>query len=212
MFYFTQLKLINLNLINLSFLLLIKILFARELIDIKKLSALNNIYFVVFNTGLYLYDLNNQNLGLIHEFNQEEYGASRNMINITELNYRHRTYIFCLVNKYLFLFNEYTYEVLNFKINEIIPFQNYFYNIMPEKIENSNISFYIALNKENTKLFFYYYNFNLSEGINEPKEITFNNINIQNKKIKCQINIYSTFIICFYYSIYNLLKFFYVLI
>ena len=72
MFYFTQLKLINLNLINLSFLLLIKILFARELIDIKKLSALNNIYFVVFNTGLYLYDLNNQNVGLIHEFNQEE--------------------------------------------------------------------------------------------------------------------------------------------
>ena len=74
--------------------------------------------------------------------------------------------------------------MLNFKINEIIPFQNYFYNIMPEKIENSNISFFIALNKEATKLFFYYYNFNLSEGINEPKEITFNNINIQNKKIK----------------------------
>ena len=208
MFFFNQLKLINLNLINLVFLILIKITFSRELIDLKKLSALNNIYFIVFDTGLYLYDLNNQYLGLIHQFNQEEYGASKNLINITELNYRHRAYIFCLVNKYLFLFNEYTYEVFNYKINEIIPFQNYYYNIMPEKIENNNISFYIALNKEATKLFFYYYNFNLSEGINEPKEISFNNINIQTTKIRCIINTYSVFIICFYYSILNSTKYF----
>ena len=70
-------------------------------------------------------------------------------------------------------------------------------------MENNNISFIIALNKEPTNLFFYYYNFNLTKEINESKIIKFNDMNIQNKKIRCEINYYSTFIICFYYSILN---------
>ena len=74
---------------------------------------------------------------------------------------------------------------------------------MPYKIENNNISFIITVNKETTNLFFYFYNFNISEGINEPKKILFDDMNIQNKMIKCQINTYTTFIICFYHSIVN---------
>ena len=72
---------------------------------------------------------------------------------------------------------------------------------MPYQLENNNISFYIAFNKDNMNLIFYYYNFNLTKDINEPKFIEFNDINNQNKKIKCQINSNSTYIICFYYSI-----------
>ena len=183
-------------------LILIKVSFADKFIDIKKLS-LYDIYFVVLDTGLYLYDFNSLDFALIHEFNENEYRDSNNLINITELNYRHRAYIFCLINEYLFLFNEYTYQVLNYKINEIEPFQGYYYSIMPYQLENNNISFYIAFNKDNTNLILYYYNFNLTKDINEPKFIEFNDINIQNKKIKCQINSNSTYIICFYYSILN---------
>ena len=202
MLLFNEFKLRNLSIINLYYiLLLIKVSFGGKFIDIKKL-CLYDIYFVVLDTGLYLYDFNNLDFALIHEFNGNEY-KSNNMINITELNYRHRAFIFCLVNEYLFLFNEYTYKVLKYKINEIEPFKSYYYNIMPYQLENNNISFLVALNKDETNLFFYYYNFNLTTEINEPKIIQFSDMSINNKMIRCQINSYSNLIICFYYSILN---------
>ena len=75
---------------------------------------------------------------------------------------------------------------------------------MPYKIENNNISFIIAFNSNTTHLIFYFYNFNLTKDlIEQPKQIIFNDMNIQNKMIRCQINSYSTLIICFYYSILN---------
>ena len=188
-------------------LILLKVTFAREFIDLIQLS-LYDIYFIVFDTGLYLHDFNTSDFALIHEFNRNEYKASNNLVNITRLNNRHKAYIFCLVNENLFLFNEYTYKVSNFKINEINSFIGNYYNIMPCKIENNNISFIIALNIDESNLFFYFYNFNLNEGINEPKVIKFNDMNIQSKKIRCQINSYSTFIICFYYSKLNNKKYF----
>ena len=40
--------------------------------------------------------------------------------------------------------------------------------------------------------------------LKEPKVIQFNDMNIQNKMIKCEINYFSTFIICFYHSKDNL--------
>ena len=188
-------------------LILLKASFAREFIDLIQLS-LYDIYFIVFDTGLYLHDFSTSDFALIHEFNRNEYKASNNLVNITRLNNRHKAYIFCLVNENLFLFNEYTYKVLNFKIKEIDSSDGNYYNIIPYKIENNNISFFIALNNDTTNLFFYFYNFNLNEGINEPKVIKFNDMNIQSKKIRCQINSYSTFIICFYYSKLNNKKYF----
>ena len=203
MLFLNGFKLINLCIINLYYILiLIKVSSNIVFIDIKKL-CLYDIYFVVLNTGLYLYDFNTLDKALIYKFNNNEFKESNNIINITELNYRHRAYIFCLINENLFLFNEYTYEIYNYKINKIIPFQNYYYNIMPYKYEYFNISFIIALNKDTTNLIFYFYNFNLTKTINEPKEIKFTNMNIRNKMIRCQINSYSTFIICFYYTILN---------
>ena len=185
---------------NISYIfILIKIVSAGIFIDIKKLSISDN-YFVVLDTGLYLYNLTNSDCALLHEFNDIEFRAFNNIINITELYNEHKAFILCLVNEYLFIFNEYNYKITNFKINEIIPFNNYYYNIIPYKIENNNISFFIAFNKDIDNLYFYFYNFNLNDGINEPKIIIFDEMNIQNKMIRCQINSNSIFIICFYYS------------
>ena len=89
--------------------------------------------------------------------------------------------------------------MLYYKINEISNY-NHYYNIMPYKIKNNNISFIIAFNNDTKKLYFYLYNFNLNEGINKPKVKAFDIMNIQNKMIRCQINSNLTFIICFYYS------------
>ena len=74
---------------------------------------------------------------------------------------------------------------------------------MPYKIENNNISFIIAFNKDINKLIFYFYNFPFDAGINQPKTIEFNDINIQNKMIRCQINSNYTLIICFYHTKIN---------
>ena len=77
---------------------------------------------------------------------------------------------------------------------------NNYYELLPYKIENNNISFIISYNKDINNLFFYYYNFSINDEINKPKEFKFDNINIQNKNISCQIISYLSFIKCFYYS------------
>ena len=203
MFLFNGFKLSTFIIIEFYFLISIKISFADEFIDIKKLSTNNGIYFVVLDKGLFLYDFNNLNCSLIHLFNEVEYLGSNDNISLAELNYRSKSYIFCLINEYLFIFNEFTYKVNNYKINEIIPHQGYYYNIMPYKSENNNISFIITFNNDTNNLYFYFYNFNLNETIIEPKEIIFNNMNIKNIMIRCQINNNFDFVSCFYYSIIN---------
>ena len=131
----------------------IKIIFTEEFKDLKKLSLYDS-YFVALDTGLYLYNFNIQDCALIYEFNDLEYNRYNNIINITELYDGNKAYTFCLINEYLFIFNEDTYKLLKYKINEIVLLNDYYYNIMPYKIENSNISFIIALNKDITNLFF----------------------------------------------------------
>ena len=108
MFFFNEFKLSILRKRNLYYILiLIKLSFAGKFIDIKKLS-ISDIYFVVLDTGLYLHDFNTSDFALIHEFKENELLDSNNIINIIELNYKHRAYIFCLVNDNLFILNEYT--------------------------------------------------------------------------------------------------------
>ena len=186
-------------------LILIKVSFAGEFIDLIKLSSSNS-YFIILDTGLYIYDFNNiLDCCLIHQFNINEYREdTNNSILLSELNYIYKAYIFCLVNENLFIYNEYTNKLLNYKIKEIVNFNDDdYYNIMPYKLENNNISFIIAYNNDSTNLFFYFYNFDLNDSIIEANQIIFKDMNIQNKMIRCQINSFSTFIICFYYSNVN---------
>ena len=198
MFLLKEFKFSNLIVIELYF-ILIKASFAEEFIDMKKLSLYTSSYFAILDTGLFLYDFNALNFSLIHKFNSNEFKETNNKINLTELYYEHKAYIICLVNEYLFIFSEYTYKSIYNKIDELKTFNGY-YIIMPFIMENNNISFIMALNKNITNLFFYYYNFNFDGDINKLKEINFDNMNIQKKMIRCGLNYNSTFIICFYYS------------
>ena len=124
------------------------------------------------------------------------------MVNIEELydEKKHIYFVQLMIN--LFTLNEYTYKMFNYKINEISHFNIYYYDILPYKIENYNISFIIDHNKDVNELIFYFYNFDINEGINKPKKIInenyyINDINIQNKIVRYQINYSPTFIICF---------------
>ena len=204
MFQFNAFKLSNFIIIEFYFILIsIKTSFAVQFIDMKQLSLNNSSYFAIFDTGFYLYDFKTLNHSLIHEFNNNEYKASNNVINMTELYYEHKAYIICLVNEYLFIFSEYTYKLIYNKIDDIITFNGDYYNIMPYTIQDNNIRFIISYNNDNTKLLFYYYNFNFDGDITKLKEKIFDDMNIKDKMVRCELNSNKTFIICFYYTLYN---------
>ena len=195
---FNKLKISNIILLELYYILiLIKGVLTGEFLDMKKLTLSDSSYFVILDTGLYLYELNGLKFFKIFEFSNEF--SKINRINLTELYDEDNAYMFCLINENLVLFNKYTNNFYYYKINEVEEYNNYYYNIMPYKIKNNNISFFIAFNNDTSNLYFYFYNFKVDENINKPILKKFSNMNIQKKMIRCQINSNSTFIICFYY-------------
>ena len=140
---------------NYIFYILISIgyIFSDEFVDIKKLY-LNNNYFVILDSGLYLYNFNTSDCSIILSFDEGIYRPINNKINLTELNDEYNSFIFCLVNEYLFIFNEHTNKTISYilydikKINNDFNYNNnYYYNLMPYKFENNNMSFIIVINK-----------------------------------------------------------------
>ena len=188
-------------LIHLYILLIsLKVTFTGEFIGLKKLSLCDD-YFVILDSGLYLYDINGLNLVTIYEF-KNEYQSSNNKINLTELHYNENAYIFCLINEYLFIYNESSYQIYNFEIERIKTLSSNYYNLIPYKIENNIVRFFIVFN-EGTNIGDLYYNFNLNEGIKGTTMVAFDDYDITNKMIRCQANSDLTFIFCFYYSTSN---------
>ena len=91
--------------IILFILLSFKSVLARVFIEIKKLSPYDS-YFVVLDTGLYLYNFNIFECLIIQEFNNTIYKSKNNKVILQELNYENNSYMICIVNEFLFIFNE----------------------------------------------------------------------------------------------------------
>ena len=155
-------------------------------LDLIKVPFHNN-YFVILNTGLFLYNFDTLDCALLYSFNSSIIRNSDNRINVTDLIYDNYLYILSLVNEYFFVFNINNNRTYCYKINNIDFTGNYYYNILGYKAQKYNISFIIVYHKEETKLNFYYYNFSLREGINEPKVIVSDGINIKNNLVRCSI-------------------------
>ena len=68
-------------------------------------------------------------------------------------------------------------------------------------MENNITSFIIVRNVDTTYLYFDFYKFNINEDINEINAVSVDDINVQNKTIKCEINSLLSSINCIYYSI-----------
>ena len=196
MLIFNEIKLRN---YFICIILSLKIVLSDLFVDIKKLNLYDS-YFVVLNSGLYLYNFNTMDCSIILEFNSTVYKSSDNKINLTELYDDQNSFIFCLVNEYLFIFNEKNNETYSYKVDDITDIMNIggYYNLMPYKYENNNISFIIAYNQMSAFLYFFYYNFPLNDSINEPKEkmIVFS---IEDNMIRCQIIPKYSSIKCFYH-------------
>ena len=124
---------------------------------ILKLS-LNDNYFVALNTGLFLYNYNLLNYALITNFNSSVYKNDNNdIIIIKEFLYNKQYYIFCMVNKYLFLFNEKSNITNTFLIDEDDIISTNYYELLPYKVDNNKIYFFISLNKGTSDIFLFYY-------------------------------------------------------
>ena len=184
----------------------LKLVSAGEFIDLKKLNTYNA-YFVVLDTGLYLYDINFFDCAIIISFNDTIYRSTNNKINLTEMKNDEYSYIFCMINEYLFIFNESNNKTISYKVGDIDVSKNYYYNLMPYKYENDNISFFISYFEE-TIFYFLYYNFSIEGDIMNPEKIIIENININNKMVRCEIISYLSLIKCFYNEKINNINYF----
>ena len=204
MFLFARSHFRKLIIIYLYYILLpIKIVLGDLFIDIKKLSVSDS-YFVVLDKGLYLYNFNNFNTldcSIILSFNSTVYRNSSDKIILNELNDDYNSFILCLVNEYFFIFNEKNNKTNSYKMNDIIPQNKKYYDLLPFKLESNNMSLIFVFYNDASKLIFHFYSFSLTDGINEPIEISFDNIKIKNYKISCQIDSYLSMIRCFYHEI-----------
>ena len=165
---------------------------------IKKLSFNDN-YFVVLNTGLYLYNYNLLNCALITSFNSSVYKNENDIIFFKELVYNNQYYIFCMVNKYLFLFNEKNNITNSFLIDEddIIP-SNY-YELLLYKVIDKKIQFFIYLNKteySSSYITLFYYKISLETSKMEKIDSYILEYNIINKLVRCLINVSTIY--CFF--------------
>ncbi len=173
---------------------------------IKKLSFDDN-YFVVLDTGLYLYNSKLLNCALITSFNSSVYKNDNDRIITKELIYDNIYYIFCLVNRYLFLFNEKNNITNSFLIDEDDIISTNYYDLLPYKVENNFLRFIIPFNNDTLRIYFLNYKISLEtlkmEKIN-TRYITMNNI--INKLVRCLINNYKSEICCFYVEQINNLR------
>ena len=94
---------------------LIKEIFTDEFLQIKKLSLSDN-YFVVLDSGLYLYNFNNYDCSIIQSFSSSIYKTTENNIYLTELHNKQYSYMFCFTNEYFFAFNGRNNKTISYKL------------------------------------------------------------------------------------------------
>ena len=174
-------------------------------IEIKKIS-LNDNYFVVLNLGLYIYSSDLFQCSLIESFNSSIYKSNEDKIIIKELKEKNIYYIFCLVNEYLYIFNENNNNSFSYKLDIIDTFyKNIYYDILPYKNDNKKITFIIPMKKNSFKLYFYFYDFCLGEDINNVNYTSFD-LYINYHDIKCLIKPHLSYINCFYIFVNNIMS------
>ena len=84
MFPIKDFRLSNFIIIELYYILIsIKVSLAGVYIDMKKISLYDS-YFIILDSGLYLYDFNSEHCSLIHKFNKNEFKVSDNKLILTE--------------------------------------------------------------------------------------------------------------------------------
>jgi len=125
------------------------------------------------------------------------YKNDNDIIIIKELVYDNYYFIFCMVNKYLFLFNEKNNITNSFLLNENDITPSNYYDLLPDKVSNNIIQFIISLNKNSYITLFYYL---ISLETSKMVKISILNLgyNVYNNLMRCLINNDKSYFYCFY--------------
>ena len=149
---FNELKYRNLIAISFYYLFFsIKSVLSVEFIDLKKLSVNDN-YFIILSDGFFLYNFIYLNCSLIYKFHVIK--NENDKIFLTELVDETNPYILCLVNQYIFIFDESTNIITSYDLYNTSIQKNIYYNLFPYKIQNNDISFILSYN-DTSNLTFY---------------------------------------------------------
>ena len=178
----------------------IQVVYSDKFIDIKKLNLYDS-YFVVLDSGFFLYNFKSSDCSFILGFNSTVYMDSNDKIVLDELHNDKNSFILCLVNQFFFIFNEKNNKTISYKLDFIN--NDLYVNLLPYKMEGKKISFIIVNHSQSKKLIFYYYDLSYIENINDPKKIEFDEINIKKNIVSCQINSHLSIIKCFYSEYLN---------
>ena len=117
--------------------------------NIKSLN--NGKCLLVYDTGIYIWDYNNENLNTLINF--ESINPTDNVIIIKHI-FNNNIYIFCLIRDYLYIYIDGKEGVSNFQLNKFLDneFLNYkYYNIIPYNINNEKINFILSSMKDEIK-------------------------------------------------------------
>ena len=131
MFIFNEFKLGNFFILQLHLLVLsFNVVLDNEFIEIKKLSLYDS-FFVVLDTGLYLYNFNSPNCSIIESFNSSVYKRNNNRVISNEPNHNEHYYTPRIVNKFLFIFNESNNKTCSFILDIFDNSDNHYYDLLP---------------------------------------------------------------------------------
>ena len=118
-----------------------------KFIEIKSLKS--GKYFIVFDTNLFIYDTHLKNENTLTGFKMN---FSSNLIIIKHI-FQENTYIFCLINDYIYLYDENENNLSSFKMKDLIGSEllDYEYiNIIPYN-DNNKLKLIISSLKEELK-------------------------------------------------------------
>ena len=141
-------------------------------VKIKKLSS--DKYFAILDTGLFIFYNNFAiNEPILSFTSSQKININDNFINIiiTEFEDKGSMYIFCLIKKNLYVYNDSNNTTKIYALTQLnekdYSQQGVIYNLIPYKYENNNYYFIISLMNDQLgaqKIFFLYYNINILTG------------------------------------------------
>ena len=153
----------------------LNILLEKKEIEFQKIIklSLSEEYFVIFNTGIFIFNSNFTVNKTIHYFNNQQIiSTNDDSINtiISEIKKDNDKYIICLVKKYLYVYQESNNNLNNYYISKLTEStysqKGVNYNLVPYSIENNNLYLIISLINEkfaSHSIYFLYYNENIQE-------------------------------------------------
>ena len=194
-----------------------------KFIELESLSSGN--YFIVLDSGIFIYNNELKEKKSLRDFERNNKIGTSDIINIRKHIYNENIYIFCRINNYLYIYDEYNNKLTSFIMTYYVDqtLLNYkYYNIIPYNTNDNKLNIIISSIREEVKKewcwesirckYYYYYNDYIDYNIKlNGDKISFNDRNknkqsfevsstLLNEKNICYLMDSSNIVKCIYYD------------